>query len=100
MLVTLKICAGRYPSGQLQALYLDKFEIYIQWLYLIGSGIIPTKVYFQCAKPHTNSRGYNACPYKQSKTDVRTGANFVHISMNVIVVEKQNFHFNDEEGAS
>ena len=55
-------------------LYEDKVEtawnIYMQWLYLIGQGTVPTCVYFHCAALQQCARGYNARTYSQSKTDV------------------------------
>ena len=55
-------------------LYDDKIEtawnIYMQWLYLVGQGTVPTKVYFRCASLHGSARGYNARIYSQTKSDV------------------------------
>ena len=42
----------------------------MQWLYLIGQGTVPTRVYFRCAALQQSARGYNARTYSQSKTDV------------------------------
>ena len=42
----------------------------MQWLYLVGQGTIPTKVYFRYAALHESAQGYNARSYSQSKSDV------------------------------
>ena len=60
-------------------LYDDKIEtawnVYMQWVYLVGQGTVPTKVFFRCAALHGSARGYNARTYSQTKSDVSLQSN-------------------------